>query len=118
MTLKNKNLKRLLITGGSGYLGHHLTRRAAESFQLYTSYCDHSEQIRAGQPVRLDLTQREEVLRLMTELKPQAVIHAAAVNPGSGSDETMMAVNAAGSQYVAEAAVAVGARLVHVSSDI
>jgi dTDP-4-dehydrorhamnose reductase len=116
--MKNKNLKRLLITGGSGYLGHYLTRRAAEIFQLYTSYYDHVEQIRAGQPILLDITRREEVLRLMTELKPQAVIHAAAVNPGSGSDETMMTVNAAGSQYVAEAAVAVGARLVHVSTDV
>ena len=28
----------LLITGGSGYLGRHLTVRATDAFQVYTTY--------------------------------------------------------------------------------
>jgi dTDP-4-dehydrorhamnose reductase len=116
--MKNKGYKRLLVTGGSGYLGQHLTRRAAETFELYTTYHRHLDDIRAGQPVALDLTRREEVLQLITELRPQAIIHAAAINPGSGSDEEMQIANAGGSRYVAEGAVAVGARLIHVSTDV
>lgn len=110
--------KTLLITGGSGYLGCHLTAKAVDSFQVYTSYTRHPDQIKAGQPLPLDLTRRDDVLRLVGDLSPQAIIHAAAVNPGQGDDETMRQVNALGSRYVAEAAVAVGARLVHVSSDM
>lgn len=108
----------LLITGGSGYLGRHLTAKAVDSFQVYTTYTRHPDQIKAGQAMPLVLTRRDDVLRLVGDLSPQAIIHAAAVNPGQGDDETMRQVNALGSRYVAEAAVAVGARLVHVSSDM
>ena len=108
----------LLITGGSGYLGRHLTVRATDAFQVYTTYHTHSQQITAGQPLLLDLTQRDDVLHLITALSPQAIIHTAAITPGGGSEAEMMQVNVAGAHYVAEAAVAVGARLVHLSSDV
>lgn len=109
---------RLLITGGSGYLGRHLTTKAAERFEVYTTYRRHANDIKAGQPFSLDLTDRAAVFKLIKDLNPQAVIHAAAVNPGSGDETTMQRVNAAGSRYVAKAAVAVKARLVHVSTDV
>src|SRR5262249_44253584 len=108
----------LLITGGSGYLGRHLTVRAADVFQYYTTHHTHPQQIRAGQPLPLDLTQRDDVLRRITALSPHAIIHTAAINPGGGSEAEMMQVNATGARYVAEAAAAVGSRLVHLSSDV
>lgn len=110
--------KKLLITGGSGYLGRHLTAKALEDFEVYTTYTFHAAQIKAGQALPLDLTNREAVLQLITSLSPQAIIHTAAINPGGGSDEEMWQVNTHGSRYVAEGAVAVGARLIHVSTDV
>jgi dTDP-4-dehydrorhamnose reductase len=109
--------KSLLITGGSGYLGQYLTARAIINFNVYTTYNSHAGQIKAGNPLPFNLADREAVLRLITGLSPQAIIHAAAINPG-GNEQQMMPINAAGSRYVAEGAVAVGARLVHVSSDM
>lgn len=108
----------LLITGGSGYLGRPLTAKAVDSFQVYTTYARNPGQVKAGQALSVDLTRRDDVLRLVGDLSPQAIIHTAAVNPGQGDDEAMRQVNALGSRYVAEAAVAVGARLVHISSDM
>ncbi len=110
--------KTLLITGGSGYLGRHLTVQAVKDFNVYTTYGAHAGQIKAGQSLLLNLTDRAAVLRLITRLAPQAIIHTAAINPGRGSDVDMRQVNIAGSRYVAEGAVAVGARLVHLSSDV
>ncbi len=107
----------LLVTGGSSYLGRHLTVRAAEKYTVFTTYHHHPDQIRAGQPLPLDLADRAAVLHLFEMVRPQAVIHAAAINPG-GDDGAMADVNAAGSGYVAEGAAAVGARLVHVSTDV
>lgn len=110
--------KTLLITGGSGYLGRHLTVQAVKDFNVYTTYGAHAGQIKAGQPMPLNLTDRAAVLRLITRLAPQAIIHTAAINPGRGSEVDMRQVNIEGSRYVAEGAVAVGARLVHLSSDV
>jgi dTDP-4-dehydrorhamnose reductase len=109
--------KTLLITGGSGYLGQYLTAKAVINFNVYATYGNHAGQIKAGHSLSLNLADREAVLHLITELSPQAIIHAAAINPG-GNEQQMMQINAAGSRYVAEGAVAVGARLVHVSSDM
>ncbi len=114
---KIQNRKTLLITGGSGYLGQYLTAKAIESFSVYATYHTHPGQIKAGHPLPLDLANRSAVCDLITSLSPQAIIHAAAINPGRG-DQDMMSINAKGSRYVAEGAVATGARLVHVSSDV
>ena len=108
----------LLITGGSGYLGRHLTPKAAETFNVYTTYHTHAKEVKAGQPVPLNLANRDEVLRVAAQIKPDAIIHAAAINPGKGTDQLMMQINARGSRYVAQAAANVGARLIHVSSDV
>lgn len=110
--------KKLLITGGSGYLGRQVSAKAVDTFQVYSTYSSNPTQIKAGQPVPLDLTRRDSVHRLVADLHPDAIIHTAALNPGPGSDEEMWQVNALGSQYIAEAAAAAGARLVHVSTDV
>jgi dTDP-4-dehydrorhamnose reductase len=110
--------KTILITGGSGYLGRHLCAQAAASFNVFTTYRTHPTGIKAGEPVQLDLARREAVLHLVQKLSPQAIIHTAAINPGQGDEQVMRQVNTEGSRYVAEAAVAVGARLVHVSTDV
>ncbi len=117
--VKAKQLKKtLLVTGGSGYLGRHLTVKASDSCQVFTTYSSHAGRIKAGHSLFLDLTRREEVLHLIADLCPQAIIHTAAINPGRGSEEEMWQVNVEGSRHIAEAAVAGGARLVHVSSDV
>jgi len=107
----------LLVTGGSGYLGRHLTSQAVERWAVHTTFSKQPDQIKAGIPHPLDVAHRAAVLRLITELSPQAIIHCIAANPGS-DEQTMRQINTAGSRYVAEGAVAVGARLVHVSTDI
>ena len=118
MTVNHSTRPVLLITGGSGYLGRHLAAKATETFQVYATYSSHPTQIKAGEPVPLDLTRREMALHLITELSPQTIIHTAAINPGSGSSQEMWRVNIEGSRYVAEAAARVGARLVHLSTDV
>ncbi len=64
---------------------------------------------------RIDLLDVAAVDSLIAGVGPTAVISAAAVNPGPVAD---FEVNVIGAAAVARAAAAVGARLVHVSSDI
>lgn len=110
--------KRLLLTGASGYLGQQIAGRAAAEYDLYAAYGSHPGGIVAGRPVQLDLSNRAAVQEAITAIKPQAVIHAAAVNPGSGDAAAMERINADGTRFVAEAAQTLGARLVYVSTDV
>ena len=98
----------LLITGSSGYLGGELARQAPDAAGTYLS----SERPRA---LRLDIRDPAAVRRLMGELRPEAVIHTAY---SEGGDEAAREVNVDGARNVAHAAVEVGARLVHVSTDL
>jgi dTDP-4-dehydrorhamnose reductase len=65
-------------------------------------------------PARLDICVPGEVRDLLDLLRPEAVVHTAYVQHGPGAWE----VTANGSRVVAEAARAVGARLVHLSTDV
>ncbi len=110
--------KKILITGGSGYLGRHLCARAVKTHTVFTTYHTHPNNVKAGEAVRLDLTDQTVVLDVVRRLAPQAIIHTAATNPGQGDEQIMMQVNVEGSRHVAKAAAAVGARLVYVSTDV
>ncbi|MBW2419148.1 MAG: sugar nucleotide-binding protein [Deltaproteobacteria bacterium] len=115
----------LLITGGSGYLGRHLglcAARYAEAHpelgcEIVATCREHPERVTVPRMRSLDVSDAEAVRALVHELAPVALVHTAAANPGR--DESLMeVVNVEGSRHVAEAARDVGARLVHLSSDV
>jgi dTDP-4-dehydrorhamnose reductase len=91
----------LLVTGGSGYLGRELLRRA-EAVGTY---------LRSRGDVRLDIRDEAAVGAALESLRPAAVINAA-YRPDD------RATTFDGAVIVARAAAAVGARLVQVSTDV
>ena len=105
----------LLITGGSGYLGRHLARRATAEWQVVATYFSHPDPPAGCRAVPLDVRNGPAVLRLVAELRPTAVIHTAY---DMGSPEAMRSVIVEGTRHVATAAATVGARLVAMSSDV
>lgn len=91
---------RLFVTGGSGFLGRHIVNGpASEPWDV----------IAPGSSA-LDLRLRDPVIDMVRDWRPAAIVHTA-----YRRGDRAAIVDA--SQHVAEAAVAVGARLVHVSSD-
>ncbi len=107
----------LLITGGSGYLGRHLCRMAAKSHTVHATFLTHADTVSAGIPHQLDITDLAAVRAVVGQLRPEAVIHCAAANPGH-DESRMRAVNRDGAAHIAAAAAKAGARLVHVSTDM
>jgi len=106
--------KRLLITGGSGYLGRHLARRAAGDWRGAWAYTTHScDPLGLPQGVALDVRDGAAVARLVAAFAPDAIIHTA----GSNTTPDMTAVIVAGTRHVVAAAAVAGARLIHLSSD-
>ncbi|MDQ1397026.1 MAG: dTDP-4-dehydrorhamnose reductase [Acidimicrobiaceae bacterium] len=99
---------RVLITGAGGQLGIDL-------IQAF-----HGHEIVAADRVRLDVSDREAVLQVVTAVRPDAVVHAAAwtaVDACETDPGRAFAVNALGTRHVAEAADLVGARVCYVSTD-
>jgi dTDP-4-dehydrorhamnose reductase len=97
---------RLLVTGASGFLGGAVAAAAA-GWEVVGTALTHPGW-RA-----LDVRDGAAVGVLVQAVAPDAIIHTAYRQHG----EEAMAVNAIGAGHVAAAARAVGARLVHVSSD-
>jgi dTDP-4-dehydrorhamnose reductase len=97
---------RTLVIGASGYLGGEVARLASGSGDevLGTATTD------TGGWSSLDITDREAVRTLVSRVRPGLVVNAA-----SRGDSWKACAD--GAAHVALAAVEVGARLVHVSSD-
>jgi dTDP-4-dehydrorhamnose reductase len=107
-------IHRLLITGGSGYLGRHLVRLVATKWPgdfLYTTFS--ADPLGLPQGVNLDLRDGAAVARLAAGFAPDAIIHTA----GSNRTPDMTAVIVEGTRHVTAAAAATGARLIHLSTD-
>ena len=109
-------MARLFITGGTGYLSSALLRRAAEAGHLIcASYFSQSPPVAPNTIwTPLDIREPIAVEEAMEHFQPEVVIHTAFRQFGPD----VWAITAEGSGNVARAAASLGARLIHMSSDV
>jgi dTDP-4-dehydrorhamnose reductase len=98
-------MKNLLITGASGFLGWNLCMRSRSDWRVFGTYLANRVEIPDIKLFQVDLTDYNELKRLFKEIKPEAVIHTAAItspnfcqnNPSKSYDiNTGAAINIAG----------------------
>lgn len=107
-------MTRLLVTGGSSYLGQHLIPFCPAGWEVaYTYYSSDPLAMPGG--IQLDLRDEAAVLALVKRFRPEIIIHLAGSNRPA---ETMEAVICQGTRHIVTAAGRVGARLVHLSTDV
>jgi dTDP-4-dehydrorhamnose reductase len=106
-------MARLLITGGSSYLGQHLVPLAALSHQTSYTYFTH-DPLQTSSSSKLDICDGTAVHELVKRLKPEIIIHTA----GSNRTADMVNVITNGTRHIVEAAEVAGARLIHISTDV
>lgn len=112
--------ERLLIIGGSGLLGSNIVRTAAQNFEVYASYYSHPVQISSCSFMPLDIKDRHETLSLLRKVRPELVIHTAALVDVDYCEEhpgEAWLINADGAENVALASKKVGAKLIYISTD-
>ena len=107
---------RMLVTGGSGYLGGWVVQLACTSWDVTATYLTHPVDNPGVAWRRLDVRDGAAVEALVNRVRPAVIVHTAASNPGGSAD--FEATNGAGTRHVARAARATSARLIHISSDV
>ncbi|MFI6377242.1 SDR family oxidoreductase [Streptomyces sp. NPDC050546] len=102
---------RMLIIGGSGFLGTELLRQAqVRGWEADATFHSRPSAAQAGAWHQLDVRDPAQVEALLVTVAPRAVI-----NMTSGGAD--WAITADGSIHIAMATAKLGIRLVHVSSD-
>ena len=71
-------MKRLLITGASGFLGWHICQLAKTEWEVYGTYFSHSLKIPGVKMVKVNLAEFQELKNIFNDINPTAVIHTAA----------------------------------------
>ncbi|MGA1874379.1 MAG: SDR family oxidoreductase [bacterium] len=72
--------RKVLITGVSGFLGWNLAVFCRSHVQLWGNYRNHAIRIKGCQTFPLDLTNTPQVKKILADLKPEAIIHTAAIS--------------------------------------
>jgi len=110
---------RLLITGGSGLLGSKISGIAVQKgYETYSGYNEH-ETIN-GTPIKLDICNKESVNEAFKRIKPEAVVHAAALTNVDKCEEYMdlaRKVNIEGTKNILESSERNNAFTVYISTD-
>lgn len=121
---------KFFVTGVNGQLGHdvmnELLKRGYEGVgsdiqSVYSGVSDGSA-VTAAPYVALDITDKEAVEKVITEIKPDAVIHCAAwtaVDMAEDDDkvELVRKVNAGGTQNIADVCKKIDCKMLYLSTD-
>ena len=111
-------MKRVLLVGGSGMLGSNIVV-SNSAFDLYPTYL--RNRIAHPRALRLDISDRDSVLKRVEAIKPEVIVHAGGMTkPTACEKEPAVArrVNVEGTAHLVEAARSVGARFIFLSSDL
>ena len=100
-----------LITGVKGQLGYDLTRELDKRGETDYLAVDIEE---------MDITDKDQVMKVITEYRPNVIFHCAAytaVDKAEQDVENCYKVNVEGTKNITDASLAVGAKLVYLSTD-
>ncbi|WP_337043410.1 SDR family oxidoreductase [Emticicia sp. 17c] len=117
-------MKKILITGSNGLLGQKLVElliNTTENQVIATARGDNRLPFKDGyEYVRMDITNKEEVLAVIAQVKPEVIINTAAmtnVDMCESAKDDCWKQNVSAVEYLIEASAANNCFLLHVSTD-
>jgi len=113
--------RRLLVTGAGGFLGWTICPLAARDWQVWGTYHRQPLKIPHTQLLRVDLTDPDQVQACFDQVRPDAVLHLAALSRPNDCEQNpdySYQVNVAASWRLADRCGALGIPLVFTSSEL
>lgn len=113
-------MTRLLITGATGLLGSSLAREAARAYQVFGLSRERAAFSSSWKHVPVDLTDGGATRRCLDEVRPDLILHCAAVTDVERCEaqrEYAEAMNVGATERIAQWAGQHGARLTFISTD-
>ena len=109
---------RMIVTGSSGQLGSEICRLSTH--ETYGTYLGDLPRAGRAKPMRMDITDAEAVNKVFASVKPDCVVHCAAMTSVDSceTDKDMAwEVNVDGTKNIVRACSKFGASLVYISTD-
>lgn len=113
---------RLLITGSNGMLGQRAVQfySSKENVELLATSVEDKSVVDSVEYVSCDIKNRDEIKKVIHDYYPDFIIHTAAFTNVDLSEklrEDAWKINVKGVEYIAEAARAIDAHIIHISTD-
>ena len=115
-------MKKVLITGGSGLLGQYLNLISSGKFNLHTTYKSNPGNCKDFPSSRIDILNEDELKKLFENVKPDFVIHTAAItNPvpkENQSAKDYFETNVTATKHIAQLCEQYNSKLIYISTDL
>jgi dTDP-4-dehydrorhamnose reductase len=111
-----KNKKKILLLGANGYLGARLFYDLRDKFDVTGTY--HKNQF-YKEFVQLDITDKDQVLRVFKQYKPDIIVHTAnfpSPRHAKDNEDGYKKLNLTATEYIKDGANEIGAKVIFISS--
>lgn len=113
---------RILITGSNGMLGQRAVQfySSKEQVELLATSVEEKSVVDSVEYVSADIKDRDRIKRIILDYCPDFIVHTAAFTNVDLSEklrEDAWKINVKGVEYIAEAARAIDAHIIHISTD-
>ena len=114
-------MKRLFITGGSGFVGGHLLSQAQHEWDVFTTFHSRPLSFPGVAYLKLDLAMEKQIQNIVEKVQPDVIIHAAAWSDLDGCEkdpERAFHINATATEILGELSSRMSCRMIYISTDM
>lgn len=111
---------KILVTGGSGLLGSAISLYFKDYFDVVSAYSSHKVEIKDCNTIPMDITNSRGTLNVVKKIKPDVVVHTAALVGASVCEkkpELAYSINVQGTKNIVGASKKVGSKIIYISTD-